>query len=133
MNFKIKTNTQKEKLSAIILLSKLTGANISDFYLDDDGEVSHNMNMRHPYLYISDNEITASMSPFGDNQYDYSTQLHEIIDLLTNPKKEYVVKDVGDYSATISGNGIEVGCQTISLEKFDEIAEKVALVRKSLQ
>ena len=126
MNLKIKTNPKNEKRSAIILLSKLTGVNISDFYLVDEGEVSHNMDMNHPYVHISDNEITASVQPFGDNVYDYSTQLPEIIDLLMNPKKEYVVKDVGDYTAEITKEGIVVGCQTISFEKLQEIVDKVA-------
>jgi hypothetical protein len=126
MNLKIKTNTKSEKRSAIILLSKLTEATISDYYLDDVDEVSHNMDMSHPYVYISDNEITASVQPFGDNVYDYATQLPEIIDLLMNPKKEYVVKDVGDYTAKITEEGIVVGCQTISFEKLQEIVDKVS-------
>lgn len=126
MNLKIKTNTKSEKRSAIILLSKLTGATISDYYLDDVDEVCHNMDMNHPYVYISDNEITASVQPFGDNVYDYATQLPEIIYLLMNPKKEYVVKDVGDYTAEITEEGIVVGCQTISFEKLQEIVDKVS-------
>lgn len=49
-------------------------------------------------------------------------------EILKSLSSEIVVDNVGDYTAFISKDGIRVGCQTISLKKFQEIAEAVKTI-----
>lgn len=51
--------------------------------------------------------------------------LPKIVSILTNSKPPIVVENVGEYTAVINDDGINVGCQTISFEKFDEVAKAV--------
>jgi hypothetical protein len=133
--FVIKVTTVEDKRNAIILLNKLTGAFIGSCYrdLNDNVMPPHQLDLRYSYLGVADTRIDGRRTSDDMPVYNYPDDLPIIIDKLLSPPVEYTVEDVGDYSATISEDGIEVGCQTISLKKFDEIAEKVALVRKSLQ
>lgn len=134
-NFVVKVHSKNDKRDAIILLNKLTGAKIGRAYLDNTGAIlpSKDFTLHNPFLCVKRGEIDGYPASYGMTSYEYPRDLHKIVQDLISSPAEYTVEDVGDYSATINADGIEVGCQIISFEKFDEIAEKVALVRKSLQ
>ncbi len=55
----------------------------------------------------------------------WDTDAAKIIDHILNPFKEITINGVGDYSAIVSQDDIRVGCQVISFEKFQEIADAV--------
>jgi hypothetical protein len=45
------------------------------------------------------------------------------------PFQNILINGVGDYNATVMERFIIVGCQTITLDKFDELAAAVAKAR----
>ena len=53
----------------------------------------------------------------------------KIIDIIVGSNKSITVPNVGDYTATVDAEGIKVGCQTISFEKFDELTKAVNKIR----
>lgn len=57
-------------------------------------------------------------------EYHYPLDVYDILGVLSGIRPPcIIVEDVGEYSATITEKRIEIGCQTVSWEKFDEIAE----------
>jgi hypothetical protein len=52
--------------------------------------------------------------------------LEKFTNRLFYPKKEIKVNNITkDYDATVTSQGIEVGCQLVSFDKFDELVEAV--------
>jgi hypothetical protein len=44
-------------------------------------------------------------------------------------KPKITVEEIAGYDAVVSEDGIKVGCQTISFEKFDELVKAVNKIR----
>lgn len=67
------------------------------------------------------------------NEKDFSIQSEraKILEYLLSIKSTIIVKNVGIYDAVISKNGIRVGCQNITFEKFQEIVDAVKKVNKN--
>jgi len=63
----------------------------------------------------------------GTQDYVWPQDAAKIIKDLT--AKVIVVNNVGEYTATVSAKNIQVGCQTITWEKFDELVEASKQVR----
>jgi hypothetical protein len=119
MKFKIKTNTKAEKYAAILLITKMTGVPINR----NMPKTVDTMDMDYPYIQINNGDIGGTSNDEGDI-FDYATQLPEIIAALINPPKDYIVKDVTkSYGAKITKDGIAVGCQNVSFEKFQELVD----------
>ncbi len=69
--------------------------------------------------------------PRCGTQYTLPQDFSAVFNQLNHPEKySVVVKNVGDYEAMVTKNSVQVGCQTISFEKFEEIAEAVKQIRK---
>ena len=79
----------------------------------------------HPRRYGFDSDRGSDFC--GDSRADliWGDDTDAIIKKLLNLNNVITVENVGDYSATISDKGIQVGCQTITFEKFKEIADAV--------
>tara|TARA_R110002074_G_scaffold51396_3_gene130039 strand:+ start:5208 stop:5624 length:417 start_codon:yes stop_codon:yes gene_type:complete len=71
----------------------------------------------------------SSLSGSSNDRFDYAwpEDVATIIEFLTPISQEFVVLGVGDdnYTAEVTDNGIEVGCQTITFGKFKEIVKAV--------
>lgn len=69
----------------------------------------------------------------GRENYTLPQDFSKVINLVrANEVENYtpvIISDVGDYEAKVHKSGIKVGCQTISFEKFEEIAEAVKKFR----
>lgn len=64
-------------------------------------------------------------------QYTLPQDFAAVFNLIKHPENHFaVVKDVGEYQATIRQDSIQVGCQTITSEKFQEIITAVNQIRK---
>lgn len=61
-------------------------------------------------------------------KYTFTTDIKNIIEHLNNVPLVITVSNVGEYEAVVSVEGIKVGCQNISFEKFAEIAKAVEQV-----
>lgn len=59
-----------------------------------------------------------------------AAEVLEDLDKIFNAKQPIVIDNVGDYKATISDKGIQVGCQTISFAKFQEIVNGIEQFKK---
>lgn len=85
------------------------------------------------YIGLSFNDkVTAWSAGDNDNNIDINDteSLAVFIAEIVSYEKPTTIKGVGQYDAIISSENIQVGCQTISFEKFDEIAAAVKKHRK---
>lgn len=129
MNFRIKIANKKEAIEALTLLQKLTGKKIHAEDLTPEQWVKLYNVSHFSYIGTTSRDHICGFLHSGDKEVlHYFTHLSEIISRLVG-YKEYVVRNVGDYTANITKDGIEVGCQKISFEKFDEVAAMVAKFR----
>lgn len=129
MNFRIKVKNDREAVEALTLLQKLTGKQIHAEDLTPEEFVRLHKVSDYSYMGINSRDCICGFLHSGDKEVlHYFTHLSEIISRLVS-YKEYVVENVGKYTAKISRDGIEVGCQKISFEKFDEVAAMVAKFR----
>jgi hypothetical protein len=80
----------------------------------------------HPLVILrNDGSIGGSSKGARTVTHHYPEDIQKIVNYFIKPKKEYIVTEVGDYNAEITKDGIKVGCQVISFEKFDEVANKL--------
>lgn len=128
MNFRIKVKNNREAVEALTLLQKLTGKKIHRDNLTPEQWVDDFDSSVYKYIGIYNDTIVGYEVAGNLEVLHYFTHLSEIISRLVG-YKVYVVKDVGHYTAKITKDGIEVGCQKISFEKFDEVAAMVAKFR----
>ena len=126
MEIVIDTNNKADHYSATALLQKLSGAkihgyeNLSVQSFNDSYWNTHSLVvLRH------DDTIGGTKSGNRKVTHYYPQDTQKIVDHFIKPKKEYIVTNVGDYKAEITKDGIKVGCQVISFEKFDEVANKL--------
>lgn len=81
---------------------------------------------------LSNKEVSGNVYP---NEYRLQFTLPEdfskVINIINNNDvtEPVLVKNVGDYQAVVHKDHIQVGCQTITFEKFDELAKAVNKVR----
>jgi hypothetical protein len=70
-------------------------------------------------------------NPDSPDAFNLPEDFTTVINLLNDSSvvEPIMIKDVGDYTATVTPTGIQVGCQFITLAKFDELAKAVNQVR----
>lgn len=72
----------------------------------------------------------TEISQYRADETDDTISTKEFIENLFVVEKEPIsVKITNDYTAEINNKGIEVGCQLITFDKFDELSKKVAEFR----
>lgn len=134
MTIKITTKTQVERIAVVSFLYSLgyryDGVIFEDI-LDDKSDL-YDKTFPHvlvdPDDYDSINFCNSECIDY-DVSYNWTTQFKDIKNTLLKPTSitmEYLTKD---YHATISSDGIAVGCQLITFEKFDELVELVSEFR----
>jgi hypothetical protein len=127
----IKTTNKKDKKAATILLMKLSDMEIHQTFEDLDDFCK----LWSCYPVISNVGSIIDGHSFRCDKYehiaqfDYPSQISEIIEHLVGIKT-YKMKLTDEYEAVVSNSGIEVGCQTISFKKLNELNELVAEYRK---
>jgi hypothetical protein len=60
--------------------------------------------------------------------YDWPEDAASVLDDVMNPN--VTVEDVAGYSAVLGREGLQIGCQLVSWEKFDELVKGSKQVRK---
>lgn len=135
-NVLIKTENPQDARRLLIVLLALTGGQIHAGDITVDQFVDRYA-ASHPLIgldgtYTDDGKpVFAGWGGRRVADYSYPQDIQKIIDIFSpDSKKVQVIENVGDYEATVTAEGISVGCQKISLEKFDEIAAAVAKVRE---
>jgi hypothetical protein len=82
---------------------------------------------KEQYVYLDGSRIV--------NEYGCQAQLYDIRNFKIRDWEEYIeilkieVELNDEYTAVVDIEGVVVGCQTFSLEKFDELAKAVKKVR----
>ena len=124
-NFAVEYSTKQE---AIIILSIL----YSYGYRPQDGETleewssdSHIFN----YVLVDNGFIDAAYRDGEfeydeDNSYDFDG-LSRLVDRVSNHTPSFECQISDNYRATVSDKGIEVGCQIITFDRFDELSKLV--------
>jgi hypothetical protein len=124
MDIKIKTKSKLEKIAVITFLYSL-GYSYDDIPIESVlvDEMDCYSDYPHVYVYGDDEYITfCDNSEFADVEYTWSKDYTTIIKKLS---KSNTMQLTEDYNAVIVESGIEVGCQFISFEKFDELVDFV--------
>ena len=125
----VHTVTANDKLAVLHLLNKFTGYPITINGDPYPNPKKGKMDMYFPYVYTKDGEnvLGSRLSQGGfENNFKYPEDIKEIMEFLITPPKEYIVKSVaGLNDAMVTKDGIKVGCQTVSFEKFQELVDKV--------
>lgn len=85
-------------------------------------------------IYIGDptfKDIYGFTDPNSPVAFNLPEDFTTVINLLNDSSvvEPVIIEDVGDYTATVTPTGIQVGCQFITLAKFDELAKAVNQVR----
>lgn len=136
MNVKIKTNSSEQYAGILSLIMTLTDYRISYHENVTAEEWVRDYPFEDPFKYVwikgdGINTYIGGFEPFPDSSttpYDLNNKedFSKLMELLfyTKKKKEVVI-EVGDGQAVISEEGISVGCQKITFEKFAEIAKAV--------
>lgn len=140
MNVKIKTNSQEQYEKILSLIMALTDFRIPGY----ESATAKEWAKEYPfegsfkYVWIKEDGIKTYSSNFEplpdsptprynlDNKEDFS----KLVELLFYTKKKVVIEGVDNYQAIISEEGISVGCQKITFEKFAEIANAVEKFKK---
>ena len=123
---KINTNNKEGRNTLLTCLISMgyawhkNGANLTNVVAIESG-YSQGL-----YPTVGVNPSTGDLCGYGHNisSHTWPKDAVEIIERLT---KTYTVTEVGDdnYTATVTDEGIVVGCQTITFEKFEEIVKVV--------
>lgn len=61
--------------------------------------------------------------------YQWPEQSEEVLGSLDN---SHVIYNVGDYTAVVGPKGIQIGCQFVTFDKFEEIAKAVAKIKQTI-
>ena len=124
----IRASNRKDYEAVGVLLMQLMPVNLGGF--KDISEFSSYWKS-HPYVNIDCEQLNGSSSPdVGVPTFDYPKQITDIILYITETKSYKVENLTRDYDAEVLDGKISVGCQTVSFEKFDELAKIVAEYRK---
>jgi hypothetical protein len=129
-NTVINVNNKKELLAALHLLTTFSGLEVSGSYKTPEAFAD-----QYPEAGAVGLQGTGSgrtiVGWYGKRSegYSFSAESQQIMDELLEHCPTIKVDKVGDYTATVTLNNIQVGCQTISFAKFDEIAAAVAKIR----
>lgn len=126
----------------IALMTVLLSAGYKYHDLDTIGAI----NATYPYtkypvngIYIGDlrNKSIVGNASFGhgygeNNEFTLPEDFTKVINAIhenDNIKEPIIINGVGDYDAIITEESIQVGCQTITFKKFEELQEAVKKVR----
>jgi len=74
---------------------------------------------------ILDLENKSLAGGYSGSDYNWPEDANTIFDEVFNFKYPIVVEGLGEYSASIKKDGIHVGCQLITFEKFAELEKAV--------
>jgi hypothetical protein len=120
---KIRVSNADEYRKAHVLFYEIGGFRYRDHSSVDDYITKYPFKTPREVVGINDGKITAWNSYYRDTDIIPFSEAGELIQSLFLAKSSITIVDVGDYSAVVSEGGIQVGCQTISFEKLDEIVE----------
>jgi len=133
MEIKIKTKSKLEKIAVTTLLYSLGysygGVSIGEM-LEEDTDLTRYYTDYPHVLFDSNDEFGVNFcnnDHVSDAEYTWTKDYQKIIDKIVNP---YTMKLTDDYNATVTEDGIVVGCQTISFKKLDELVNFVKNRRK---
>ena len=128
-----RVNTEKEYREALNFVHNLTGAEIND----GDGTTTidrwvETYPFRGEFKFVGLNPATGRLTSWSQEathptaiDFSDNAKVGKIIKEWSNPKTPIIVKGVGEYTATITSVGVQVGCQTIPFEKVQEIAKGI--------
>lgn len=130
MTLLIKTKSLAEKIAATAFLYSLgyTYDNRSMEYMLDESSALMEFYSEYPDV-IFERGSSNDCINFGSIEYDnqdqtlnWSTQFKKIKEFVL---KKNTMKLTNDYDAEVTDDGIKVGCQLITFDKFDELAKLV--------
>lgn len=128
---RIKTNNLTEFRKAFNIFILLGGYEIDCAKSIDDYITKFIYYENFPY-YVGlshNNKVTCWSASDNFVHFDDTENLTSFIAEIVS-ESPTTIKEVGDFDAVITSKNIKVGCQIISFEKFDEIAEAVKKHRK---
>lgn len=130
---RIKTNSPEEYRKALVLFNEMTGL---PFYenISVDEYIKRYSWEPGDFVGISNTErYITSWRGWGDfSNFAYLWEVEgmaKVIKYMLDFSPIVIVKNVGSYTAEITKDGINVGCQKISFEKLDEIVEAANKIR----
>ncbi len=129
----VKVNNRKD-FETLVTLMVANGYTYSPYNTHTTPkEVADSWARSYSYLLLSDKKNLNGCNhgcSLAQAYLNWPEDAATVVDMLFNSKKNRIVENVGDYTAEITENGIEVGCQTIPFEKFQEIVEAVKAVKE---
>lgn len=133
-SFKLVCSSKEDNFRAASLLLSL-GFRYWDGKTDAQSISNHTWNEGYYHLrvrddgeFVGNNEASVTHS---SPVFLFPSELPALMECLFPDKiQEVVVNGVGQYNATITKKGVQVGCQTISFDKVREIMKGIETIEK---
>lgn len=148
IHFQVLTTSKPEAIglisAALIGLTHKTGSGFASNAYKDECPTFDSDDARNNYIQISWDKntehlnmgYTAGLNPFKPSQYKIITFEQAIVGIMKKdfsdvlPPDAVIIKLNNEYDATVSKDGIKVGCQTFPLSIVEDLATAVRTVTK---
>ena len=117
------------EMETVLITLKALGLKASGCNNDDNHQLANVWFRNYPCLIINGKDIGGNSNARAGDDIKTHDTLSSFLTAITIQKKSESVKLNPSYTAIVSAEGIDVGCQTFTLEAFDKLAQAVAQVR----